>query len=478
MSRATRRSSTSARQSLGGSASSYFGVIANINSRLQAGTTPGNPQLVAQWGQAQSILDQMNTGVARLNSISNEVAGDSSFGNYLLNEIRAAYSLQGGIESDRDQLKQLETLTTGSLAQVDQLLNALSDEITRQSGYVAGERNNLVTLALAIQNGQLYGPSLANRQFATSAAKCCTGPARPAAARRRACAEPQRRTGRAQLRRPAAGRDPLRSGECRLRAAALYGGEPRARAQAERHLHDPGGRAQCRQRRPGRGQHQRFAAKCRECAALSHQHGIAGRSRLALGLDEPGHPEQRGPDFRPLGAMAARKPPDPGPQAAPAQPPIAKTFPVSWDELHRHARALAWRLLDLGPWQGIVAVTRGGLVPAAIVARELDIRLVDTVCIASYDDRTQGAARGAEAGRRRRRRLAHRRRSRRYRPTPRGSVREMLPKAHFATVYAKPAGRPLVDTFVTEVSQDTWILFPWDIELQFAPPIAGARPTR
>jgi xanthine phosphoribosyltransferase len=55
------------------------------------------------------------------------------------------------------------------------------------------------------------------------------------------------------------------------------------------------------------------------------------------------------------------------------------------------------------------------------------------------------------------------------------AVREMLPKAHFATVYAKPAGRPLVDTYVTEVSQDTWILFPWDIEPQFAPPIASVR---
>jgi xanthine phosphoribosyltransferase len=154
--------------------------------------------------------------------------------------------------------------------------------------------------------------------------------------------------------------------------------------------------------------------------------------------------------------------------------PHTKTFPVSWEELHRHARALAWRLLELGPWKGIVAVTRGGLVPAAIVARELDVRLVDTVCIASYDDRSQGKVTilktiiGDGAG---------------YLiiddlvdtgETAR-AVREMLPKAHFATVYAKPAGRPTVDTYVTEVSQDTWILFPWDIEPQFAPPIASAR---
>lgn len=158
------------RQSLAGSAQTYFATIASINARLQSGTTPGNPQLVAQWGQAQSILDQLDSGVARLNSLSNEVASDSSFGNYLLNEVRSAYNLQGGIESDRDQLHQIETQTTAALAQVDQLLNALSDEITRQSGYVASERNNLVTLALAIQNGQLYGPSLANRQFTGAAA--------------------------------------------------------------------------------------------------------------------------------------------------------------------------------------------------------------------------------------------------------------------------------------------------------------------
>lgn len=156
--------------------------------------------------------------------------------------------------------------------------------------------------------------------------------------------------------------------------------------------------------------------------------------------------------------------------ASPRQP---KTFPVTWDELHRHARALAWRLLELGPWRGIVAVTRGGLVPAAIVARELDIRLVDTVCIASYDERDRGeitvlkplAGDGegwliiddlVDTGRTAR------------------VLRDMLPKAHFATVYAKPDGRPLVDTFVTEVSQDTWILFPWDIGPQFAPPIAKA----
>lgn len=155
---------------------------------------------------------------------------------------------------------------------------------------------------------------------------------------------------------------------------------------------------------------------------------------------------------------------------------FTKTFPVSWEELHRDARALAWRLLEIGPWKGIIAITRGGLVPAAIVARELEIRLIDTVCVASYEHQDQKPVRilkqvvldaGDEGGV--------------------GwllvddlvdtgqtaqAVRTVLPNAHFATVYAKPAGRPHVDSYVTEVSQDTWILFPWDVEPQFARPIA------
>jgi xanthine phosphoribosyltransferase len=151
-----------------------------------------------------------------------------------------------------------------------------------------------------------------------------------------------------------------------------------------------------------------------------------------------------------------------------------KAFPVSWDQFHRDARALAWRLASSGPFTAIVAVTRGGLVPAAIVARELNVRLIETVCVESYHDTRQGDLRviknvAASIG-------------------SQGEgvlivddlvdtgktakvVRELLPGAHFAAVYAKPMGRPLVDTFITEVSQDTWIYFPWDTGLAFVPPI-------
>src|SRR5215510_3038040 len=78
------------------------------------------------------------------------------------------------------------------------------------------------------------------------------------------------------------------------------------------------------------------------------------------------------------------------PQQQPAVPQPQKPFPVSWDQFHRDARALVWRLAGAGPFEAIVCVTRGGLVPAAIVARELDIRLIETVCVSSYAYKVQG----------------------------------------------------------------------------------------
>ena len=155
-----------------------------------------------------------------------------------------------------------------------------------------------------------------------------------------------------------------------------------------------------------------------------------------------------------------------------------KQFPVSWDQFHRDSRALAWRLAEAGPFTVIVCITRGGLVPAAIVARELGIRVIETVCIASYNHATQGELtmlKGvaehivAVGGGRGKGVLVV------DNLVDTGQtaklVRDVLPEAHFAAIYAKPMGRPMVDTFITEVSQDTWIFFPWDTGLAFQPPI-------
>ena len=155
--------------------------------------------------------------------------------------------------------------------------------------------------------------------------------------------------------------------------------------------------------------------------------------------------------------------------------PYKKTYPISWEQLHRDSKALAWRLLGMDYFKGIIAITRGGLVPAAIIAREMDIHLVDTVCISSYDwkDKKGDAevlkgVQGDGAGWLLIDDLVDTGRTAKI-------VKQMVPKAHFATVYAKPAGRNEVDTYITEVSQDTWILFPWDAESQFTAPLAASR---
>ena len=157
--------------------------------------------------------------------------------------------------------------------------------------------------------------------------------------------------------------------------------------------------------------------------------------------------------------------------------PYNKSFPVSWEELHRDAKALAWRLSETGPWKGVIAITRGGMVPAAVIARELEIRVVETVSISSYEHQSKGEpsilksvcdAAGDGDGWLIVDDLTDTGQTAKV-------VRELLPKAHFATVYAKPEGRPLVDSYVTEVSQDTWIYFPWDMEPQFVQPIVNGR---
>ena len=159
-----------------------------------------------------------------------------------------------------------------------------------------------------------------------------------------------------------------------------------------------------------------------------------------------------------------------------------KYFPVSWEELHRNAKALAWKLHDIGPWKGLIAVTRGGLVPAAIVARELEIRLIETVGVVSRSTSDGSASLPQETT------------SVLKKPFDTGDgegwlivddlvdtgrtvgiLRPLFPRAHFAAVYTKPMGKPLVDTFITEVSQDTWIYLPWDMEVQVAQPIAAQR---
>ncbi|MBQ8346682.1 MAG: xanthine phosphoribosyltransferase [Alphaproteobacteria bacterium] len=144
---------------------------------------------------------------------------------------------------------------------------------------------------------------------------------------------------------------------------------------------------------------------------------------------------------------------------------------ISWEQFHSDARALASKLINRKDLKKIICVTRGGLFPAAVLARELEIRWIDTICVVGYDEESRGSHASllkvpetdgegvlvvddlVDSGRTGR------------------IIRELMPKAYFVTMYAKPKGQEVVDDFVVSVDQDTWILFPWEAELSPASPL-------
>ena len=159
---------------------------------------------------------------------------------------------------------------------------------------------------------------------------------------------------------------------------------------------------------------------------------------------------------------------------------MRKSLHLSWDQFHADTRRLAHRLAERGGFSAIAAVTRGGLFPAGVIARELGIRLIETICVVSYHEET---TRGEIAV------LKSLSEDIMSRPTREvlilddlvdtGNtarvVKAQLPGAYFATVYAKPLGLPLVDAHVREIPQETWIYFPWDTGLSFQEPIGSLR---
>lgn len=142
---------------------------------------------------------------------------------------------------------------------------------------------------------------------------------------------------------------------------------------------------------------------------------------------------------------------------------------VSWEDFHRDARLLAERLARAGDFSAIVAVSRGGLVPAAIVARELGLRIVETVSIASYQAETaQGALRLLKPVAPDILSLPHERLlfvdDLADTGATASALRAMAPGAHLSALYAKPRGAPRLDSYLRSAPQDCWIFFPWDLD--------------
>ncbi len=157
-------------------AGAYQESKARITTRLQVGTTKGNPELVSEWNSAQSSLDTLSANINQLNALGTDVTGDSSSAHFVLDQIGATFNVSGAVDEDHRQLSLLEDETNQTIVLVDRLLKETSDNIQRQTAYVASERSNLAVLSNSIKNGELYGgtPGLSaaaasnNLQFASS----------------------------------------------------------------------------------------------------------------------------------------------------------------------------------------------------------------------------------------------------------------------------------------------------------------------
>jgi hypothetical protein len=157
------------RQSISENQARYQAGIAAITARLQVGTTPGNPELLRQWQEAQATLAQVERDVGAMSALSTRVAANSSVANFLLGSTRAAFALSGGIDQDHRDLGAIEDEVGRQQVTIDRMLNEIAGDSSRLAAAVASDRRNLSTLALAINSGRMYGANLSNRISAVPA---------------------------------------------------------------------------------------------------------------------------------------------------------------------------------------------------------------------------------------------------------------------------------------------------------------------
>jgi hypothetical protein len=144
----------------------YNQTIAAINSRLSIGTTPGNPNLVKQWNDAQTALSKGDATLSALNQLSVDVASSASISNFLLQSARSTFQLSGAVDEDHSALQVLEDEVNKTTILIDRLLSELTQDINRETFYLTEQRNFMNTLAVAVNNGEALGSSLSSRVYA------------------------------------------------------------------------------------------------------------------------------------------------------------------------------------------------------------------------------------------------------------------------------------------------------------------------
>ncbi len=146
----------------------YHGTIAAVNARLQVGTTPGNPILVQQFNSAQADLDRISADITEMNGLANRVSNNSTMSSFLAESARAAFAVSGAVDEDHRQLAILEDEVNRTDVLIARLLKEVSDDVRRQTNYVATERANLNLVSTAIRTGESFGGSLVQKALVTA----------------------------------------------------------------------------------------------------------------------------------------------------------------------------------------------------------------------------------------------------------------------------------------------------------------------
>lgn len=142
------------------SSQQYHGTIAAVKSRLQVGTTRGNPVLVQQFNTAQQDLNRLSQDIGEMNKLSTGVASDSTLASFLTESVRAAFKVSGAVDEDHRQLAILEDEVDQTVVLIDRLHREVTEDVRRQSTWIGAEQRNLVQISAGIRQGESLGSSL------------------------------------------------------------------------------------------------------------------------------------------------------------------------------------------------------------------------------------------------------------------------------------------------------------------------------
>ena len=148
-----------------GASTEFYGTIAAINTKLQLGTTPGNPVLVREYDRAQGELDNIEEYMREINLLNQKVNADAGVVALLKSTLNKTLRLAGAIDQDHRQLEILEDDTEKLEIDIARLINEITEEISRQAGFAKIENQNMLVVAVAIRNGESMGTGILNRSF-------------------------------------------------------------------------------------------------------------------------------------------------------------------------------------------------------------------------------------------------------------------------------------------------------------------------